>query len=491
MSLKDKLSKRKEQRASRRSKLTDFDLSTFCGDHTKQYAFVTDNSERTAASCSRRAGKSEGECGKLIQKARSRKDSLVYYICNTIGQADEIMWDRLLDKLFEYYEKPQLRINNTKHEVRLPTGGIIRLAGCPDIASVRRFLGLAYTHVTIDECQDFNGLLLDRLIRKAIEPALLDHAGTLSLIGTPALIHTGPFYEAYHNKGDYKGYSRHHWTSKDNPHLWRKRSEATGKNETFDMYIAAKLARNDIEVASPVMMREDFGQWVQGDDELVYWGYSNDCVYEELPKKIQRWHHVIGVDLGSKDATGITVGAYSFNHPTLYVVEDFKKSRMDITSLANTITEFVNKYQPDMVVIDPAAGGANWVDELNNRYGIPCMAAEKLDKEYWIKTFNSLLKDGHLKVLEDSQLIDEWTKLGWRISTQTGKRLEDKSQDNHLADACLYMARYTYQYAWELKEDPKPHEDGWEDYEEERTEKEIKQSIADEKYWDAYEHEEF
>ena len=487
MSIKEKILQGKEAKRAKRKVFPDFDIADLCGDHIKQFEMATHNGTRKVACCARRAGKTMGQAAELLLKALKIPGGLVYYICNTIGTAEGVIWRDLVDLVMKYYPENQLYINITKHEIMLPNKSLIKLMGCPDLRAINNFLGKAYTHVTIDEAQDFNPMVLDQLIRKAIDSALDDYNGSLSIIGTPPRVHFGPFFDAFHGNAPYADWDKFAWTAKENPHFWRKRA-ANGKAGGWEEYIREKLEKSGLDEPDATILRENFGQWVQGEDELVYKGFTWDKnEYVKLPNSKAEYHYVVGVDLGSRDATGIVVGAFSYNDPTLYIVEDFKQASMDISHLTSVLKGFIKKYNPDMVVFDPAAGGANWVDEVNARYGVPAMSADKMDKQYFIKIFNDTLRKGNIKLTDESGLPDEWGKLSWK-TTQNGDIKEDKAQDNHLSDACLYMFRYCYSYAWETQkpERPGPHQEGYDDWVIEQQEKEIKADREEQRYWEDY-----
>ena len=417
------------------------DLKTFSGDHTKQYDFIASPNKRVVASCSRRAGKSTGESARLVSKAMENAGSDVYYVCSTRDDAEAIMWDVLLELCDKVFGPTGYIKNITKLQIKLPNRSRIKVTGCPDVASIKKFLGRAYSHVTIDECQDFQPELLKRLINKAIIPALIDYQGSIAMIGTPPMIHAGPFYEAFHNSGKFKGWEKHGWTMADNPWLERK------AKKTAQEILQDELDRRELDEPDAEMKREFLGLWVQGNDELVYRYSPDKNTYDVLPDR-NDWTFVLGIDLGYRDETAFTIVAYCKHLAELYLIDDFAKPGMDITDIANEIKTLAATYDIATVVIDSATGGANWVEEVNRRYGVYAVTADKTDKEGFIKTFNDCLRKGVIKVKPDAHVIKEWMKLGWRTSINTGKRKEDPNLPNHLCDAFLYAWRHCYQYMW-------------------------------------------
>ena len=442
--------------------MPDFSLKKFCGPHKKQFKFISSKAKRLVASCSRRAGKSTGEAGRLVYKALTHNKASVYYICNTRDDAEAIMWDPLVELCDFVFGEKGYNKNITKLEIQLPNKTKIKVTGCPDIAAVKRFLGRAYAHVTIDECQDFAPEVLRRLINKAIIPALIDFQGSLAMIGTPSLIHAGPFYEANFNTGKFKGWQQHAWTMADNPWLEEK------SGQTAAEILQEELDRRELTEPDAEIQREFLGMWVQGDDELVY-HYNPDRNTHEGPLPPGEYTYILGVDLGYKDETAFCVLAYNKHEPELYQVADIAKSRMDITDISDYIKELARDYDISKVIFDSATGGANWVAEINKRYGIYAKSADKQDKEGYIKVFNDCLRKGVTKLPPDAGVISEWMKLGWRTNLSTGKRKEDPNLPNHRSDAFLYAFRECYQYMF--KPAPPPKKEGSGEWVNERVDK--------------------
>src|SRR5690606_14656170 len=90
------------------------------------------------------------------------------------------------------------------------------------------------------------------------------------------------------------------------------------------------------------------------------------------------------------------------------------------------------------------------VQDLNERYGLGMVPANKTQKYAHIELLNSDLFDGKFKVLRDGELVHEWLHLQWDLERMTreeairrNKLLEDRRCANHLADACLYAHHFS------------------------------------------------
>ena len=468
------------QEQRRRASKKTVDVDTYCGSHVKQKAFITSNARRMVAACSRRAGKSKGEAARLVRKALQRSGANVVYVTHTIATAEKIMWSAICDVLKIVYGKKAVDketgavyTNLSKKLFKLPNDSTIQLIGVPDIVSVDKLRGQFYDHVTIDECQSFQISVLETLIIDVVSPACIDYSGSIAMIGTPPPVHIGPFYDAFHNSGRFEGWERHSWNMEDNPFI----EETSGM--TYEQIYEDELKQRGLEEPDSSFKREILGQWVQGNDELVYAYKEDHCNWDgELSTKI-KWRYTLGVDIGYRDDTAFVLLAYSPDSPDLHLVNDYSQSEMTFTDITDTIRHYVEKYNVTFVVIDSATGGTNLIEEINRRYKTFALPAKKHDKVGHISIFNDSLRKGIIKVSKDANIIGEWMRLTWRFNLVTGKRKEDPSVPNHLCDAMLYGFRHCYQYMYRPK--LKPHQPGSPEYEEQRVKSLQKRLFSDKK----------
>ena len=183
-----------------------------------QQDFINDPSKLKAALCGRRAGKTYAICYYLIQEAFRAPESICAYIGLSRISAKRLMWQAL--KRANRQFKLGMRFNNAELIATLPNHSQIFLAGANDEGDIDKLRGSAYRLVALDECASF-GPHIDTLVEEVIEPALLDYDGTLALIGTPNAACRGLFYKATTDKS--YGYSLHHWTVLNNPHIPKAR----------------------------------------------------------------------------------------------------------------------------------------------------------------------------------------------------------------------------------------------------------------------------
>jgi hypothetical protein len=177
------------------------------------------------------------------------------------------------------------------------------------------------------------------------------------------------------------------------------------------------------------------------------------------------------VDLGYDDASAFVVAGYHPHDKTLYIIESWKRTKMDITDVANAIRQMKSKYEIVKVVIDGANKQA--VEEIQKRHLIPLVPADKTGKCDFIEIMNSefIMARIKLNVLYNQDYIKELNTLIW--DDKSLKRQEHPNCENHICDAALYAWRFTYQYYSEKPfQMPKYGTQEWDNYEVKRMEDE-------------------
>jgi hypothetical protein len=234
------------------------------------------------------------------------------------------------------------------------------------------------------------------------------------------------------------GWSCHRWTAFDNPSMAEK-----WKAEIEDL----KLANPAIE-QTPLFQQHYLGKWVTDDSKLVYRFDSSRNVFDELPAARHgrdRWHYVLGIDLGFNDPTAWVVCGYRDNDRTLYVLGADKKAGCDITEVADRTHKLMSRFQFDSIIIDNANKQA--VEEIRRRHDIPLTPAQKQGKADFIEIMNGDFISGFIKIQRKLGvgLMDELQSLVWD-ERALPRREEHPGCDNHLTDALLYSWRHCYQY---------------------------------------------
>jgi len=394
----------------------------------KQLAFVQDKSNFKLARCSRRAGKSFACARYLLHVASQTPDSNCVYLALTRKSAKRILWG-LLKKIAKE-NSIKCAFMEAELSVEFSNGSYIYLLGANDETVSETLRGSPWDLVVIDEVASYRGHL-EELIDENITPALLDHNGTVVLIGTPSSDFTSFFYKADHDKS----WSNHSWTMFDNPFI-------KGAQE----FLTGLMAKKGWTKETPLVKREYYGIWARSmiDQVYQYSPLTNRC--DELPDGLT---YIIGSDVGwSDDKSIVVLGFNTQESDIVYIVHKEKRSHWLISDFGQRLVELTRMYNPIKTVIDPAAGGKDMAEEFRSRFSLMIDSAKKTAKCDYIEFFNAAMVGGKILNLvssESDELEAEYQELQW---ADKDKRAEGP-QPNHLADACLYAWREAYAYIFE------------------------------------------
>lgn len=390
----------------------------------EQRSAADDPSDFAATYCSRRAGKTHTIAARQIRTCESRSYARCPYIGITRRSAERIY----LPKLEWFKEKYGLdmEINYSKLEFTFPkTKSQIFIVGADKKHEIEKLRGEAYDDAAVDEAQSF-GAHLKQLIDDVLEPATIDRRGKISLWGTPNAACVGFFHDATNKVNDVEGYSVHNWTLINNPWI----------NDPASWLANLRLKKGWTE-DHPTYMREYLGLWVRSMDSLVYrFREERNCI-DSIDHK--GFNHVLGVDLGTKDAFAIGVLGCTENSPDGYALDCFKQSDLTISDMARKILELRDIYEPVAIVADTGGLGKAIVDEMNERFGLNIQPAEKKSKKDYIELMNADFESGRFKVVRSTckEYIDEVKVLQW----DEDRKKEDERYENDVADAFLYGFR--------------------------------------------------
>lgn len=413
----------------------------------QQLAFAEDLSKRVAASCSRRGGKTVALSKLIVETLAMAPRRLVAYITDTRGHAMDLIWQPLKDEA----DRQGLRYtaNETRLQLTLANGSKVMLAGAEKEKDIGKLRGFAYDLVCIDEAQNIAGHMM-RLIDDVLEMALLDRDGRLVLTGTPNASCAGEFHDICTRAKDAEGkalrpgWSVHHWTLLDNPHL-------PHAAEYLERLRADKGWGED----HPTYRREALGEWVRDDTALVY-RYRRELNWIDAAPDGVTWTYLLGADLGFDDATGFVVWGWSPEIPELVALHAEKHQGWNTTQIGRRAQELVGEWGGFAAqVMDTGGLGKMVAEEINQRYaGCQFIPAVKVEKWAHIELLNGDLESGRVKVAPGAKaLAEEWELL--LKDTSKDVPIEDPRFDNHLADAALYAWRYGRQYCW-TPEAPQP-----------------------------------
>lgn len=444
----------------------------------EQLDFINDKSPWVTASCSRRAGKTEVCAMDLLNTALNQSRINCLYLTLTRSNAERLVWPKLL-LLNDTYKLGGV-VNISKLSLTMPNESVIYCSGCNDRSDVDKFLGNAFKLIYLDEVQSFKSFIKD-LIDRALAPTLADYAGSLKLLGTPAPLQTGYFWEAIQSDA----YTHHHWTYWNNPFIAKK------SGLTHEEILNRELKRRGVSKDHPSVRREWFGEWTIDTDALVLHYNKISNHYEALPILTD---YVISVDVGHDDADAISVIGWHKNFKQCYLVEEVIHAQQGITELALQIEAVVKKYNPLKIVMDTGGLGKKIAEEIRKRYSIPIVAAEKTRKLEYLAILDDALRTNRFYAKRESRFAQDSFIVEWDYDKSTSDKLVIK-EDPHsdIVDSVLYGFREALHW---LSEPAKPKinmniKDEWikhtNDLMEQSLQKQIEKQQAEENYnsfWD-------
>ncbi len=419
---------------AKRANPVPFDVRAYLFEQQQHFKF--DTARFKVAVCSRRSGKTVACAGDLVDVAVKHANVVCLYITLSRKNAKRIIWPEL-NKLNREH-KLGGHVDNTELSITFPNGSVIYCSGAKDTSEIEKFRGLALKLVYIDESQSFRAYI-STLIDDILAPALLDHAGTLCLIGTPGPVPAGYFYECSTGSNMW---SKHAWTFFDNPFI------ASKSGTTHRKLLDTELERKGVSADDPSVQREYFGKWVMDADSLLlkYDKTKND--FSELgPAK---WEYIMGIDIGFVDADAIAILAYSENSPEVYLVEESVRPQQDLTDLVSEVQRLAKKYNVNKMIMDEGGLGKKLAEEMRKRFHIPVHPAEKQRKMENIAFLNDALRSGRFKAHKESIFAQD----SYLVEIDRDKSTPDKIKvrDNFhsdIIDAVLYAFKVSPAYAWQ------------------------------------------
>ncbi len=413
------------QRAPGGAKKLDLDL--VCKDFPKQRAFSADKARFRTASTSRRAGKTVGAGTALINACQERAGGIGLYITKTRINAKRILWSTLHQLNREHGLGAELMEGELC--MKLPNGSTIYLAGANNKDEIEKFRGMPIVIVVIDEAQALP-VYLQELVDEVLSPALMDYNGVVLLIGTPAPVPVGYFYDCTRSEG----WSHHEWTFFDNPWIQKK----SGK--TPQEHLDEELKRRGVPVEDPRIQREFFGKWVYDPNSLVFRYAAEVNDYDALPQIRGEWHKVICGDIGYDDADALGVLAWTDERPDLYLISESVLPKQTITQLGDRVKALEVEHQPLAIVLDFGGLGKKIGEELSARWGLNVEAADKQRKHEHIELLNDAMRSGRFHAKKGSQFAQDCMLVEWDKSNLEKWEISDRFHSD-VCDAVLYGYR--------------------------------------------------
>lgn len=447
------------------TKSKSIDLAKEC--FAQQYNFLTDPAPFVTGITSRRAGKTTACAFDLSCTALGTPSVICLYITLARINASRIIWPTL-KQINDKYKLGGV-VNETNLSITYPNGSVIYCSGAKDQRAIDKFLGLPLKLVYIDEAQSFPNHLGD-LIDRVLAPALLDHAGSLKLIGTPGPVPTGAFWRLCNSKE----WSHHSWTFFDNPWIAQK------SGQTHEQLLERELKRKGVDRDDPTIQREFFGKWVLDTESLVWKYDSKFNHYESLPD--HEFSYILGVDIGYDDSDALAVLGFSSISKTTYLVDELIRAKQGITELVEQINALRTKYNITKIVMDFGGLGKKIAEEIIRRYHVHVQPAEKSRKLENIELLNDAMRTGQFMAKRSSRFAQDAVLVEWDHDKSTpDKRVVSDRYHSDICDAVLYAWRESYSFTSQAPEvAAKPYTERWFKEEAERMEAEAIQHFEEE-----------
>lgn len=457
-------------------------------DGSPQSKFIHDPSKRKVLLGTRRSGKSYLLGLYLFKEAFEHPNSRCLYIGLTRESAKRIMWLDVLHPIAEAFNI-KATFNKSDLVITLTNGSTIEVLGLDaNESEMRKVFGRKYLLAAADEAALYT-INLRQLVYEVLGPAMIDNNGTIILAGMPSDIHSGMFYDLTNGQDssdpgqwsqvdmDSEGntfdtWSCHRWCASQNPRM----------KELFEAEITKMISESPGIEQSPWFLQGYRGRWAVNQSNLVYSYQSGRNDYQQLPVFYSGNHYILGVDLGWSDATSFIVSMWNDQDPTLYFIECFEQTKMDLLDVAEKIKEYESKYKFDKKVVD----GANkqFVESLRKRLGINLTPADKREKWEHQQLMNADFVAGKIKLSPKCS----------NLATCYGKIIRDPKSDipresmschrwSHIPDAALYSYFYAYTYLSKRPEQgPVLYSPEWYKKEESRMRETVSNEVRQEKY---------
>jgi len=418
-----------------------------------QNDFIHDPNRFLVAQCSRRSGKTTGLGIRFAKTMDRHPKSQSVYLALTRDSAFEIMWP-VMQELNDTYGLGYT-FTESKLTIQHPNGAKLKLMGADMKNFIKRLKGRKYPAIAIDEGQDF-GTHLQSLIDDVLTPSISDYEdGWLAITGTPGPVPKGYFFDITQNRK--YGYSFHGWTILDNPHM--------PDPETF---IAELMKKREWSHDNPTLLREWRNKWVL-DVHSLWIQYKEDINHFTTlpPVDPGKWHYLLGIDLGFKDADALAVLGWNEAEPITYLLEEVVMAKQGITELVQEIEKLERKYKFDKMVVDEGGLGKKIAEEIRRQKHIPVQPADKALKQQNVEFLNDALRTGRFKAkgasrfAQDSYLV----QIDWDKSTPD-RIVVKKQPHSDIIDAVLYAFKESPAFTYrEPAQKPKYGTKEWADAE--------------------------
>lgn len=430
----------------------------------KQLDFIDSPARNKIACCSRRAGKTWMLVRGILLMAHTKPDSDIAIVTDTREHIKKLIWDEMIDLAADL--SMPLRANHNDLILRFPNKSRIWLSGIPTIKDAKKLKGFRFDLAVIDECQDVREEVLTYALDEVFAPALMDTQGQLWMTGTPGTRKTGRWFEV--SSGTKQNWGFWSWNQVDNPRFpaWAHIAAAGEDWQNFAKgYVQVEILGKGFSLDDPKVRREWFGEWVEDLSKAIF--YVPDEAIVTLEEK-WNWNLarlVASIDLGYTEEAAFVVNALLAGK--IRQVYEHAQTRMSLSDIIEHARSLYLKFPTsghaspgeiktkiEMTVVDPSGGGANMNREIQQRFHLPSVAADKTNKRDYLILGNDAFGRGVVQVLPKT--ARQLRSLEW---DEDRKKEHDSGQPQGLADAWLYSWRYLSLFAEKSQKPSTPSED--------------------------------
>lgn len=438
----------------------------------RQLEFANSPAKRKVIYCGRRSGKTHGVTGVAIDAAARFPGLVIPVFERTLTcMAANTFWKSLID--FDSTHKLGIDFHHTLKTATMPNGAVIALLGSDTIEAADKHRGGKHPVGIVDEAGTFRGKVLDYLLTDVLEPATIDHDGTIIVSGTPGIDPAGAWFRLCHNAE----WERHHWTLLDNPRLGPAELDDGARLRWRQDWLRRLRARRNWTEATARYLREYMGQWSHDtSDRMFDFDRDRNCI-SALPVSSD-WQYILAMDLGYDDPCAFVVFALRPVDPCLYVVESYEQSGLIPSKVAAHVERLRARYPFMVMVADTGGYGKGVVEEMRQTFSLPIEAAKKTEKRVFTEHVSGELQTGRIKVVAGAnrELIDDLISLP-RDEDREDEEQQEVADDeaapetrgskyrDHLPDAFRYGAREGLRYlggrGFGDRDAPDPGSDAW------------------------------
>lgn len=365
--------------------------------HKNQKMIFDDKSRFKVIAKGRRFGLTKGFANYVIQKMLSETKGIKVLWVDTIYANIERYVERYFFPVLRNIDKSWWHWRSIKNDLRI-------LNSVCDFRSADRpenMEGFGYNLIIINEA----GIVLKnrRLWEESIAPMILDYKADVIIGGTPKgksykdRFHL--FYEMFDKQKENKEWKSFHFTSYDNPLLYKEEIEQLEKELPYHLRMQ-EIRGEFIDEATESIIKRN---WWEFEDANKMSIKKNFGVY-------QSWDTAFKTN-EENDYSVCTTWLISDDG---YYLIDCWRERVEFPELKKAVQVFYDRYKPREVLIEDKASGQSLIQELKRSTRIPIKAIKvNTDKIARVNAVTPLFECGKVKIAinQTKEIKNSWSEL--------------------------------------------------------------------------------